>query len=95
VARERAEDYLWWQMQNKKTIKRINLLFRDIQRSPFNALDKPEPLKENMSGWWSRRIDGNIELCIVCYCEQTFFASFDFIDKFTNLEVYLLFVFWI
>jgi toxin YoeB len=55
---ERAwEDYLYWQTQDKKTITRINLLIRDMQRSPFEGIGKPEPLKENLSGWWSRRID--------------------------------------
>ncbi len=51
------EDYLWWQTQDKKTMKRINALIRDIQRSPFEGIGKPEPLKGNMTGWWSRRID--------------------------------------
>ncbi len=51
------EDYLWWQAQDKKTMKRINLLIRDMQRSPFDGIGKPEPLKDNLSGWWSRRID--------------------------------------
>ena len=51
------EDYLWWQARDKKTLKRINLLIQDIQRSPFDGIGKPEPLKENLSGWWSRRID--------------------------------------
>jgi toxin YoeB len=48
---------MWWQTQDKKTIKRINLLIWDMQRSPFEGIGKPEPLKENLSGWWSRRID--------------------------------------
>ncbi len=42
---------------DKKAIKRINLLIRDMQRSPFDGIGKPEPLKDNLSGWWSRRID--------------------------------------
>ncbi len=55
---ERAwEDYLYWQKQDKKTLKRINLLIKDIQRDTFNGIGKPEPLLENRSGWWSRRID--------------------------------------
>lgn len=55
---ERAwEEYLSWQAEDKKTLKRINALIRDIQRSPFEGIGKPEPLKENLSGWWSRRID--------------------------------------
>lgn len=51
------EDYLYWQSQDKKTLRRINALIRDIQRNPFEGLGKPEPLKENYQGWWSRRID--------------------------------------
>ena len=55
---ERAwEDYLSWQTQDKKTLKRVNTLIKDIQRNPFDGIGKPEPLKENLSGWWSRRID--------------------------------------
>ena len=51
------DDYLYWQGQDKKTLKRINLLIQDAQRQPFTGLGKPEPLKENLSGYWSRRID--------------------------------------
>lgn len=51
------EDYCSWQMQDKKTLKRINALIRDIQRDSFNGIGKPEPLRGNLSGWWSRRID--------------------------------------
>ena len=50
-------DYTYWQGQDKKTLKRINLLIRDTMRSPFEGIGKPEPLKENFSGFWSRRID--------------------------------------
>ena len=50
-------DYLYWQTQDKKTLKRINALIKDTQRSPFDGIGKPEPLKEILSGWWSRRID--------------------------------------
>ena len=48
---------LLWQLQDRKTLKRINLLLADIQRNKFEGLGKPEPLKENLSGFWSRRID--------------------------------------
>lgn len=51
------DDYLYWQGQDKKTLKRINSLIQDAQRQPFTGLGKPEPLKENLSGFWSRRID--------------------------------------
>ena len=51
------EDYLYWQTQDKKTLRRINMLIKDIQRNPFEGIGKPEPLKGNYQGWWSRRID--------------------------------------
>ena len=51
------DDYIWWQSQDKKTLKRINALIKDMQRTPYEGLGKPEPLKENLAGWWSRRID--------------------------------------
>ena len=51
------DDYLYWQTQDKKTLKRINKLINDVKRSPFGGIGKPEPLKENLSGFWSRRID--------------------------------------
>ena len=50
-------DYLYWQTQDRKTLKRINALIRDIERSPFEGIGKPEPLKFGLSGCWSRRID--------------------------------------
>ena len=51
------EQYLYWQTQDKKTLKRINSLLKDIQRDPQNGIGKPEKLKDNLSGYWSRRID--------------------------------------
>lgn len=55
---ERAwDDYCYWQMQDKKTLKRINIILKDIQRNSFEGIGKPEPLKENLAGYWSRRID--------------------------------------
>lgn len=50
------EDYLWFQQNDKAGLKRINLLIKAIQRQPFEGVGKPEPLKHNMSGLWSRRI---------------------------------------
>ncbi len=50
-------DYVYWQTQDKKTLKRINKLIIDTQRSPFAGIGKPEQLKENLAGFWSRRID--------------------------------------
>ncbi len=55
---ERAwDDYCYWQMQDKKTLKRINMILKDIQRNSFEGIGKLEPLKENLAGYWSRRID--------------------------------------
>ena len=51
------EDYLYWQKTYKKILRRINLLIQDIKRSPFEGIGKPEPLKYDLSGYWSRRID--------------------------------------
>lgn len=51
------DDYLYWQTQDKKTLKRINRLIVDTQRTPFTGIGKPEPLKENLAGFWSRRMD--------------------------------------
>ena len=50
-------DYLYWQSEDKKTLKRINKLLRDIERSPYEGIGKPEPLKHGLQGYWSRRID--------------------------------------
>lgn len=50
-------DYCAWQREDKKTLRRINTLIKDILRHPCEGIGKPEPLKGNLSGWWSRRID--------------------------------------
>jgi len=60
--KESWTDYVYWQSQDRKTLKRINKLIVDTQRSPFEGIGKPEPLKENLSGFWSRRIDGSNRL---------------------------------
>ena len=51
------EDYLYWQMQDKKTLKKINSLLKDIDRNAYDGIGKPEPLTGNFSSYWSRRID--------------------------------------
>ena len=51
------DDYLYWQMTDKAILKRINNLTRDIQREPCAGIGKPEPLKHQLAGYWSRRID--------------------------------------
>ena len=50
-------DYVYWQTEDKKTLKKINMLIKDIERNGHNGLGNPEPLKGNLSGFWSRRID--------------------------------------
>ena len=54
---EAWNDYIYWQNQDKKTLKRINKLIKATKSLPFEGIGKPEPLKENLSGFWSRRID--------------------------------------
>ena len=51
------EDYLYWQKVDKKMVKKINELIKVIKRSPFDGIGKPEPLKHDLAGYWSRRID--------------------------------------
>jgi toxin YoeB len=53
---EAWEDYLFWQTTDPKVVKRINAIIKDIRRSPFEGIGKPEPLKHGLSGYWSRRI---------------------------------------
>jgi toxin YoeB len=59
---EAWHDYLFWQGQDKKTLKRINRLIAEASRTPFTGIGKPEPLKENLTGFWSRRIDDSNRL---------------------------------
>lgn len=63
-------DYIYWQGQDKKTLKRINKLIIDTQRTPFEGIGKPEPLKENLSGFWSRRVDETNRLVYVVSGKQ-------------------------
>ncbi|TVP50473.1 MAG: Txe/YoeB family addiction module toxin [Mongoliibacter sp.] len=51
------EDYLYWQQTDKKILKKINELIKVSMRSPYDGIGKPEPLKHELSGWWSRRIN--------------------------------------
>lgn len=59
---ESWEDYLYWQKVDKKMLKRINMLIKDISRQPYDGIGKPELLKHNYRGFWSRRIDGEHRL---------------------------------
>ena len=56
------QDYLWLQANNRKLLKRVNLLIKDATRSPFEGIGKPEQLKAELSGYWSRRIDSEHRL---------------------------------
>ena len=63
------DEYLYWQTQDKKTLKRINQILRDISRNGFDGIGKPEPLKGDLSGCWSRRIDDTNRL-VYCVSEN-------------------------
>ena len=62
---EAWSDYLYWQTRDRKTLKRINRLIEAVKREPFSGIGKPEPLKENLAGFWSRRIDESNRLVYV------------------------------
>lgn len=62
------EDYLYWQQTDKKTLKKVNELIKDITRNPFSGIGSPEPLKHQLSGYWSRRI--NLEDRLVYKVEE-------------------------
>ncbi len=64
------EDYLSWQRDDKKILRKINSLIRDIQRTPFEGLGKPEPLKYDLAGFWSRRIDIEHRLVYQYHAEE-------------------------
>lgn len=51
------EDYLYWQDTDAKLLRKLNALIKDCSRTPFSGIGKPEPLKNELKGWWSRRID--------------------------------------
>lgn len=68
-------DYIEWQNKDKQTTKRINQLIKDIIRTPFDGIGKPEPLKGNLSGFWSRRIDHEHRLVYVVQEESILIIS--------------------
>ncbi|UHD17503.1 Txe/YoeB family addiction module toxin [Thiocapsa bogorovii] len=63
-------DHVYWQSQDRKTLKRINALIADVLRTPFEGIGKPEALRENLSGFWSRRIDQANRLVYAVDTEQ-------------------------
>lgn len=69
------DDCLCWQAVDKKTLRRINQLIRAIQRAPFEGIGKPEALRHNLAGFWSRRIDGEHRLVYRCSEETVEIAA--------------------
>jgi toxin YoeB len=72
---EASADYVYWQSQDRKTLKRINALIADLLRTPFEGIGKPEALRENLSGFWSRRIDQANRLVYAVDTEQSTIIS--------------------
>ncbi len=69
------EDYLYWQRTDRKILQRINTLIKDTQRTPFEGLGKPEPLKHGLSGYWSRRIDDEHRFVYKIEADSLFLAQ--------------------
>jgi len=73
---ERAwEDYLFWQHTDRKILQRINTLIKEIQRTPFEGIGKPEPLKHSLSGYWSRRITDEHRIVYKVEADSLFLAQ--------------------
>ena len=69
------DDYLYWQNADKKIVKRINTLIREIERTPYQGQGKPEPLKHSLSGYWSRRITDEHRLVYKVENDAVFIAQ--------------------
>ena len=69
------EDYLYWQSHDRKTLQRINALLKEIMRTPFSGTGKPEPLRHALSGYWSRRIDGEQRLVYKAVADEILIAQ--------------------
>jgi toxin YoeB len=69
------EEYLYWQKTDKKVLSRINELLRDIQRNRYQGIGKPEPLRNNLAGWWSRRIDAEHRIVYKVETNSLFIAQ--------------------
>ena len=69
------EDYLYWQRTDRKILQRVNTLIKDTQRTPFEGLGKPEPLKHGLSGYWSRRIDDEHRFVYKVEADSLFLAQ--------------------
>ena len=75
---EAWNDYQHWVNNDKKILKRVNILIKDIDRNPFDGIGKPEPLKANLQGYWSRRIDHGHRIVYSVESEQIVFISLRF-----------------
>jgi toxin YoeB len=75
---EAWNDYEYWIENDKKQLKRINLLIKDIDRNPYGGIGKPEPLKANLQGYWSRRIDEKHRIVYAVEEKQITYISFRF-----------------
>ena len=75
---EAWKDYQYWTETDKKQLKRINLLIKDIDRNPFEGIGKPEPLKANLQGYWSRRIDSEHRIVYAVEGREIVYISFRF-----------------
>ena len=75
---EAWDDYQYWIETNKKYLKRINMLMKDIDRSPYEGIGKPEPLKANLQGYWSRRIDLEHRIVYAVEDDQIVYISIRF-----------------
>jgi toxin YoeB len=78
------EDYLSWQKEDKKILRKINELIKAIQRTPFEGIGKPEPLKYDLTGLWSRRIDREHRLVYKVESDELLFMAVDFITTKRN-----------
>lgn len=70
------EDYLYWQAEDKKVVKKINRLIQEISRHPFEGTGKPEPLKNQLSGYWSRRISAKDRLVYKVTEDKTIYIAY-------------------
>jgi toxin YoeB len=75
---EAWKDYLYWNETDKKQLKKINDLIREIDRTPYEGTGKPEALKQNLQGFWSRRIDHEHRIVYKIEDDQVIFVSFRF-----------------
>jgi len=68
-------DYLYWQKSDKKIVKRIHELIQDIRRNKYQGIGKPEPLRHNLAGWWSRRINSEHRIVYKIENDAVLFAQ--------------------